>query len=134
MVAATKDNRRTARTGDGYGYQVPDGTLIHGGTIVAVTAALDALPAGSANTVAIVGLCEQRIDTRETAAVEANGQTVRALRGVFLFPVAGATAANIGDPVFAIDDATLSLDDNAGARLKAGVIDGIDATGVWVRF
>ncbi|RFC63794.1 hypothetical protein DYI37_11435 [Fulvimarina endophytica] len=133
-MAATKDLRRTARTGDGYGYQVPEGTLIYGGTIVAVTAALAALPAGSAGTVAVAGVAEQRIDTRQGAAVEEDGQTVRAMRGVFLFPVTGATPANIGDPVYAVDDATLSLDDSAGTRLKAGVIDGIDATGVWVRF
>ena len=133
-MAATSDARRPSRTGDRYGYPAKAGVLIFGASIVAVTAALEAVPAGTAGAVAIVGLCEERIDARPQVAVEEGAQIVQALREIRLFPVDGATAADRGATVYAVDDATLSLDDAGGTRLEAGTIHGIDADGVWVRF
>lgn len=130
MAAATKDLERPARSGDAYGYPVLGGVRIFGRTIVAVTAALAAVPAGHADAVAIVGLAEEQIDNRDGATGD---QLVRALRGVRLFPVTGADVTDIGAAVYAADDQTLQLT-NAGGELAAGIIDGVDADGVWVRF
>lgn len=129
-MAATKDIESPERPGNSYGYPALAGIRIFGRSIVAVTAALEAVPAGHASAVRIVGLAEEQVDNRDGATGD---RPVRALRGVRKFPVAGATASNIGATVYALDDDTLQLT-NAGGELAAGIIDGIDAEGVWVRF
>ena len=133
-MAATTDARRPFRTGDRYGYPAKAGVLIFGASIVAVTAALEAVPAGTAGAVAIVGLAEERIDARPQVAVEDGAQIVQAQREIRLFPVADASPASIGAKVYAVDDATLSLVNTGGTLLAAGTIHGIDAEGVWVQF
>lgn len=129
-MAATKDLERPSRTGDSYGYPAGAGVRHFGRTLVAVTAALETVLPDDEDAVAVVGLAEERIDNRDGAAGD---QTVRALRGVFLFPVAGADVTDVGATVYAADDETLQLT-NAGGELAAGTIDGVDADGVWVRF
>ncbi|WP_026379369.1 hypothetical protein [Afifella pfennigii] len=129
-MAATKDLERPSRTGDSYGYPAGANIRHFGRTIVAVTATLETVLPDDEDAVAVVGLAEERIDNRDGAAGD---QIVRALRGVFLFPVTDAGADDIGKTVYAADDETLQLT-NAGGELAAGTIDGIDADGVWVRF
>ena len=134
MVAASTDARRPSRSGDRYGYPAKSGVLIFGASIVAVTAALEAVPAGTAGAVAIVGLAEERIDARPQVAVEEGGQIVQALREIRLFDVTDAGPEDIGATVYAADDATLSLVNTGGTLLPAGTIHGVDADGVWVQF
>lgn len=129
-MAATKDIEAPERPGSSYGYPVLAGERIFGRSIVAVTAALAAVPAQHADAVAIVGLAEERFDNRDGATGDV---MARALRGVRRFPVTGADAGDIGATVYALDDGTLQLT-NAGGELAAGIIDGVDADGVWVRF
>ena len=130
MAAATKDLERPARSGDAYGYQVSAGVRHFGRTIVAITAALASVLPDHEDAVAVVGLAEEQVDNRDGATGD---QLVRAVRGVRLFPVTAAGADDIGKTVYAADDQTLQLT-NAGGELAAGIIDGVDADGVWVRF
>lgn len=44
------------------------------------------------------------------------------------------TAADIGSVAYAVDDQTVAKTDGTGTRSPAGVIDHLDAQGVWVRF
>ena len=74
------------------------------------------------------------VGTASRETVPATGDVMaRALRGVRRFPVTGDDAGDIGATVYALDDGTLQLT-NAGGELAAGIIDGVDADGVWVRF
>ncbi len=128
-MAANKDieipKRHLARS---YGYPLAAGAQLFKNAIVAVTAGLEAVPAGHANEVALIGLNELSVDNSTGAAGD---QNCKLLRGVFKMPVAGATAANIGATVYALDDETLQLT-NAGGELPFGTIEAIDAEGVWI--
>lgn len=127
-MVASSDIRRKWRTGDAYGYPVLAGVRIFGGTMIGVTAALAAVPAGHVSAVALVGFAEEAIDNRDGATGD---QMINAKKGVTLIPLAGATAADIGKTVYASADDTFTL--TAGALLVAGTIDAIDADGVWLK-
>lgn len=132
-MAATRDQRIAQRlpgmAGHSYGYPPKNGVCIFKRAIVAVNASLQAIPAGTTGAVAIVGLASEQVDNSQGKAAD---RKVIADKGVFNMPLPAATPANIGAAVYAVDDATLSLD-GAGGKLKAGTIDAIDAEGVWVK-
>lgn len=127
-MAATTDIRRKWRKGDGYGYAVLGGVRIFGGTMIGVTAALAAVPATHASCVALIGFAEEAVDNRDGATGD---KLINARKGVTNIPLAGATPADIGKPVYASADDTFTL--AAGALLQAGTIDAIDADGVWLK-
>lgn len=41
--------------------------------------------------------------------------------------------ANVGSPCYVVDDQTVALTSNSGARSLAGIIQGVDSDGVWVQ-
>lgn len=130
-MAATYDRSLQLRGGSdraSYGYRPAQGVRIFRNAIVAVTANLEAVPAGHADAVAVVGVAEGGMDNRTG---EANDRFVYVRRGVFRLDMETATAANINAPVFASDDDTLLLT-NENGELQVGTIDAIDAEGVWV--
>ncbi|MDR6102788.1 putative RecA/RadA family phage recombinase [Agrobacterium larrymoorei] len=127
-MVATSDIRRKWRKGDMYGYPVLGGVQIFGGTMIGVTAALAAVPAGHASCVALIGFSEEAVDNRSGATGD---RLVNARKGVSVIPLAGAVPADIGKPVYASADDTFTL--AAGSLLKAGTIDAIDAEGVWLK-
>ena len=58
--------------------------------------------------------------------------------GLFLFANSSAgdliTIADIGKACFIVDDQTVAKTDGTGTRSRAGIVDGIEASGgVWVR-
>ncbi|MFC3074685.1 hypothetical protein [Shinella pollutisoli] len=127
-MAASADIRRKWRKGDSYGYPVLANVRIFGGTMVGVTAALAAVPAGHADAVALVGFAEESVNNVGGATGD---QTVTLRKGITHIPLAGATPANIGATVYASADDTFTL--TAGSLLVAGTIDAIDADGVWLK-
>lgn len=44
------------------------------------------------------------------------------------------TIAEIGDVCFAVDDQTVAKTDGTSTRSPAGIVENVDAQGVWVRF
>jgi predicted RecA/RadA family phage recombinase len=129
-MAATNDIRRNMRSGDRYGYPVLAGVTIFGGSVMGITAALAAVPAAHASCVALIGIAEERIDNSAGATGD---QYANAKKGIFDITLAGATAADIGSPVYASDDETFTLDAAAGANLQIGTLHAIDADGVWLK-
>lgn len=127
-MAASSDIRRKWRKGDAYGYPVLAGVRIFGGTMIGVTAGLAAVPAAHASCVALIGFAEEAVDNRDGATGD---RLINARKGVTNIPLAGATPADIGKPVYASADDTFTL--TAGSLLKAGTIDAIDADGVWLK-
>ncbi|WP_332117250.1 hypothetical protein [Azorhizobium caulinodans] len=131
-MVATEDQLTRERSGDAYGYGVKGGVRIFAKTLVAVTSAGLAIPAGTAGGVAISGVARHHADNREGAD---NEGTLRCDRGdcwAFTFDTAPGFAS-IGAPVYAVDDVTVSLDSSSGTRLKAGTLDGIEGGIPWVR-
>ncbi|MCX5497320.1 hypothetical protein OSH11_21665 [Kaistia dalseonensis] len=131
-MVATSDQMTPRRAGDAYGYPVKAATRIFARTLVAVTATGLAVPAGTVGAVAVVGVAGHHADNR--LGPDADGK-IRVDREVFTFAFAGTapTFANIGSPVYAVDDNTVSLDSSSGTRLKAGTLDGIEDGTPWVR-
>lgn len=127
-MAASSDIRRKWRKGDSYGFPVLAGVRLFGGTMMGVTAAGAAVPAGHVNAVALIGFVEESIDNTGGATGD---QIANARKGVTNIPLAGATPADIGKTVYASADDTFTL--TAGSLLVAGTIDAIDADGVWLK-
>lgn len=130
-MAASKDQNMPHRDGASYGYGVKAVTIIYARTIVAVTATGLAVPAGHANGVVVVGVSRHHADNRDG---HDGGGILSVMKGdayPFAFDVA-PTFADIGKPVYAIDDNTVSLS-NAGGRLQAGILDGIEGSTAWTR-
>jgi len=126
-MAATRDLEIPSRDGTRFGYPVKAGIRFFGRAIVAVTAAGLAVPAAHADAIAIVGLAEFHVDNRDGADGDLTVTAIRDTRG-FEFE---ATFADIGKPVYATDDATLTLD-ATGGKLKVGTIAGLGDGRTWV--
>lgn len=81
-----------------------------------------------------VGVAQEQVDN--TAGV-AGAMTVTYRKGVHRFDtLAGdpVTIANLGKPCFIVDDQTVAATNGANTRSPAGIVEGIDTRGVWVRF
>lgn len=132
MANTTRDldiPQRMPVVGSSYGYGVKGGIRIFRKSIVGITAGKLAVPASTAGCVALIGLAENHVDNRDGAD---GAVPVNLLKGVFKMPFAAAVPADIGSPVYALDDQTLQLT-NANGALRLGSIEAIDAEGVWIR-
>lgn len=129
-MAATNDIRAIKKPGPSraYGYPVLANILIFGGAAVGITASKEAVPAGHVSAVKLIGFAEERIDNTGGATGD---QYVNVEKDVRVIPLAGAAVANIGAAVYASADDTFTL--TAGALLQIGIIDAIDADGVWLK-
>lgn len=129
-MAATDDIRSRKKPGLGrrYAYPVLGGQKIFGGAAVGITANKEAVPAGHASAVKLIGFAEERVDN----SLGATGDlSVTVEKDARLISLAGATVANIGATVYASADDTFTL--TAGSLLALGTIDAIDADGVWLK-
>jgi hypothetical protein len=129
-MAATNDIRAKKKPGHtrAYGLPVLANLVIFGGAAVGITANKEAVPAGHASAVKLLGFAEERIDNTGGATGD---QYVKIEKDVRIIPLAGAIPANIGAAVYASADDTFTL--TAGALLQIGIIDAIDADGVWLK-
>lgn len=68
----------------------------------------------------------------------AGAEVIRYRPGVFRFANSASgdliAATDIGALCYIVDDQTVAKTNGSNTRSAAGVIDGVDATGVWVRF
>jgi hypothetical protein len=104
--------------------------ILYKGGMAAINAAGYLAPAGVAATDFVVGRFCSTVDNSGGSAGDLNAE---AEMGVFRWTNGdSSTDAHAGDRVFAVDDQTVSKDDNGGTRPYAGVIVDVDAAGVWV--
>ncbi|MBM9400374.1 hypothetical protein JUN65_02040 [Gluconacetobacter azotocaptans] len=126
--------------GPTFGHSVAAGFTVHRGSIVAVCQDSTIVPAGSTGTpsplVAIVGLSPRlQINTGTFPGVGENvgPGPVTPEKGCWALPFdAAPTWANVGAPVYAIDDETVSLTETpegGTARLQVGTLAGLDVDG-----
>jgi hypothetical protein len=128
---ALSANRDTpARDGDLLDFPVNAGATIHRGGLTCLNASGNAVPGSTATTLRAVGRAE-------TSTAD-NPARVRIRRGVFRFNNSSAgdaiTNANYGSQCFIVDDEQVALTNGGSTRSVAGIIRGVDATGVWVEF
>ncbi|MBP2301302.1 hypothetical protein [Azospirillum picis] len=136
MAALTNDRNTPAYSGGFHAMErnLAASTTVHAGSMVAQSAAGDAVPAAASNTLTVLGRAANRAST---AAGSTLPDKVRIERGVFRFANSASDAITIADygrPCYAVDDQTVAKTDGSGARPKAGIIRDVDAQGVWVEF
>ncbi len=152
-MAALSNSRNTPEMADGGRmrvYPVEANTNIYLGSMVAVNAAGNAVPASASTTTAnaqrVIGRAERlHHGTPAQNAINnpgvAGAISIVARKGVFMFTSDGSVgAAQVGLACFAVDDNTVSATDRAsGASVQqyaaAGQVVAIDSSGqVWVDF
>jgi hypothetical protein len=129
MTALAADKLVDERLGRRFGYGLKAGVKLFRGSIVGVTSAGLARPAGTSGVTALVGLSPGLIDN--TAGGD-GAVMVEPRRGIFALTVPSATHTNIGANVYAVDDNLLSLSDNSAANLLLGKLVGIEAGQTYV--
>lgn len=134
MTAATQDLATTDKLGTDelpepalISLPVAANTIIYAGTMVATDASGNAIPATTAPTAKVIwGRCERQVDNRtaNTPYGAAGAQQVLVRPGAYYFAQdATITQANVGQNAYAVDDSSVSLSDNGGTRILAGVIE-----------
>lgn len=110
-------------------YPVAAATTIFAGTMVALDASGNAVPASASSAVRVVGRAEKQVVNTVAAGFGAAGAlAIEARPGVFPFANAdGITAADIGKMAYAVDDKTVALAASAAgvARPPVGPIYGL---------
>lgn len=126
MTALTQGYDARRRDGALIAYPVAAGGHIFKGGLVAVAASGYAVPAADAAGLTFVGVAYEEGDNRGGVA---GGRTVRVLKtGVYTYPKAGASLADMGKTVFVVDDATVSTA-ATGNALAVGVVAGVPDAG-----
>lgn len=133
MVALTANRDTPERAGVDLVRGVAATTTIFKGSLVALNAAGDLVPASVATTQIADGRAEESVVGNATAG----DIKCRVKAGVFRWANSAAgdaiTKAHIGDNCHIVDDQTVALTDGASTRSVAGRIVDVDPQGVWVK-
>ena len=134
MVALTADRNTPAALGDQREGPAAAAQLVYAGSIVMRNATGYIVKGQTALNLVAVGRAEARVDN----TLGANGAlSVKYRAGTYRFANLAAdpvVLADIGKACFVVDDQTVAKTSGAATRSKAGVVDNVDAQGVWVRF
>lgn len=133
MVALTTERNTRLRIGDLRLEPVAAAVKIFGGSLVMRNAAGYLTKGATATGCIGVGRAEKTVDN-SAGALGALSLDYRL--GSFLFANLAAdlvTIADIGKPCFIADDQTVARTDATATRSRAGIVEAVEATGVWVR-
>lgn len=130
MTALTADRIPARRTGAENSDPVAAAKIFYVGALAVLDAAGNLAPGTEATGLIARGVAMEAVDNSAGAAGDLSCKT---RTGVFRFDNAGDVDRTfIGKPAYIVDDQTVSSSSNTGARSEAGVIDDVDADGVWV--
>lgn len=134
MAALTSDRNTPVALGDLRTGTVAADEKIFAGALIMRNAAGFLVAGATALNLIGVGRAEDVIDNTGGA----NGDVTLTYRvGLFRYVNSGSdpvTTAEIGSACYAVDDQTVAASDGSGTRSKAGVVEMIDTSGVWVAF
>lgn len=123
--------RRGYARGDAFGYPVAPNEVVYTGGLTCVNASGQAQRVQSAGSVAFIGIATTGQNNTGSAVA---GDNVVAAFDTYALTVPGATPTNIGEPVYASDDNTLTLTaPTTGFTGKVGYLAGIDNGQTYVR-
>lgn len=135
MVALAADRNTPMKAGDLREEPVAAATKIFAGALVMRDANGRITKGATALNCVGVGRAEALADNTAGAAGAIN---CRYRPGLFRFANSAAgdaiVQADVGKACYVVDDQTVAKTDGAGTRSKAGIVDSVDAQGVWVRF
>lgn len=130
LAANIAPARRGFSTGRRFGAPIAPGEVIYTGGLTALNASGQAQRIQTAGSVAFLGIAERGSNNAASAAA---GDTIIGQMDCYKLPVPGATPANIGAPVYATDDNTLTLTKpGAGFEGVIGYLAGIENGATWV--
>lgn len=134
-MALSQDRQTRKRIGDRRAAPVAAATKIYLGALVALNAAGDLVPGSVATTLKSPGVAVAQVDNTGGAA---GAVTAEYEKGIFQFKNSAAgdaiTRADIGANCYIVDDETVAKTNGTNTRSVAGVIEDVDAQGVYVRF
>jgi hypothetical protein len=135
MAALTQDRNTPRADGTIRRGAVAAATTIFAGAMVMMDGSGNLVEGQTATGLIGLGRANERADNSAGAAGDLS---VDYETGVFRYAnSAGAdeiTDADRGQPCYAVDDQTVALTDGTGTRSPAGLVDHVDAQGVWVEF
>lgn len=116
-------------------YAIAANVKIWAGTLVMLTAAGGLATPGAAAVGAIAAGRANK--TYDNTGGSASAFRIEVEEGCFLWANSGGgdviATANIGDVCFIVDNETVALTDDSGARSVAGVVRKVESGGVWVQ-
>ena len=132
MAQLNTDRATPRRSGVDHSDPVKAGAVIWSGAIVVIDSATGfAAPGSTALGLVVRGVADERVDNTGGANGAIN---VATSVGVYRFKNdTSVTRQHIGLPAYIVDDQTVASDNGAGTRSAAGIIDDVDAHGVWVK-
>ncbi len=134
MAALTKDRNTPRASGEDRQGQVAATTTIFAGALVMRNATGYLVEGQTATGLVGVGRAEEQVDN----SAGADGAVTCGYRpGIYRFANSAAadevTFADIGSLAYVVDDQTVAKTDGTSTRSPAGIVDDVDANGVWVR-
>jgi len=133
MTALTQDRNTPQAKGDARVGLLGANQTIHAGSILMRNASGHLIAGTTATGAFGVGRAEERM-TSTTAGVT----NQRYSPGIFRFANSAAgdliATADIGAACYIVDDQTVAKTSATATRSPAGIVDNVDAIGVWVRF
>ena len=129
-MAATTEINAPEHPGNIAQYPVAATAKIFAGTLVALDASGDAVPASDAAGLRVIGRAEHNADNTSGAAGDL---TILVKRGVFRYANSATAAVDADDKgkiVFVEDDMTVA--ETSTNKCKAGRVFDVDADGVWI--
>ncbi|MDF2232180.1 hypothetical protein P2H44_06400 [Albimonas sp. CAU 1670] len=134
MTALTEGRNTPQRLPGDRAGPVAASVLIHAGALVMRNAAGYLTKGATATGSVGVGRAEARVDNSSGSAGDA---TLTFRPGVFRFANSASTdeitIAEVGDVCFVVDDQTVAKTNGSSSRSPAGIVEDVDALGVWVR-
>ena len=134
MTAMTTGRNTPERLGDIRNEPLAASVRVFGGALVMRNAAGYLTKGATATGCIGVGRAEETVDNSSGAAGAA---ALSYRRGVFRFANSGGgdliAQADVGKLCYIVDDQTVAKTDGTGTRSKAGMVDGIEGSSVWVR-
>ncbi len=137
-MSALSKARDTVRMGEAaivefVSHPVAATTKIFNGSLVALDASGNAVPASTSTSLTAVGRAESTVDN---SGGSAGDQVVRVRQGTFRFANSAdadaITQAEVGKPCYLVDDQTVAKTTDEASRSGAGVVVAIDPKGVYV--
>lgn len=134
MTQLNKDRNTPARAGEHLYKGVAALAHIFAGSLVAMNAGGFVVPGSTATGLTALGRAEEQVDNSDGG----NGdRSVRIAKGVFRYANSASgdaiTDADIGNACYIVDDQTVAKTDGGSTRSPAGIVDDVDAQGVWVK-
>lgn len=136
MTALSADRATPTRLGGNHFEEaVAASQLIYTGSIVARNAAGYLVKGVTATGLVGVGVALERCDNSAGAAGAVTAKYAR-ITARFANSASGdlITIADIGTRCFIVDDQTVAKTNGSSTRSPAGIVEAVDAQGVWVRF